>query len=276
MKLLPLDQALVQRAKQGELVALDTLLVHIQPMVFNLAMRMLGQREDAQDAAQEILLRITTHLASFKGESKFETWVYRVATNHLLTARTRRGETPEISLDAMEEKLGAGMVYAESLGLQADAHSLLPEDQLAARRIALDCTQGMLMGLDRDHRVAYILDVVFALESADAAQVLQINPDAYRKRLSRAREKLQAFMTKTCSLVSPNALCRCAQQALVLQKLAPAPASSAARYAEDELMELKRLSDAAAVFRGHPQYKVPGVMIDTIRAVIMHHERRWQ
>ncbi|MGC4008132.1 MAG: sigma-70 family RNA polymerase sigma factor [Pseudomonas sp.] len=88
-----------QRAQRGEPAALDALLLALQGPVFNLALRMLGRREDAQDASQEILLRITTHLASFRGESQFSTWAFRIASNALLSARTKVRETPTVSLE---------------------------------------------------------------------------------------------------------------------------------------------------------------------------------
>ena len=69
----------LRRAREGELSAIDALLEAIQPGVFNLAVRMLGHREDARDATQEILLKVVTHLGSFRGDAAFGTWVWQVA-----------------------------------------------------------------------------------------------------------------------------------------------------------------------------------------------------
>jgi RNA polymerase sigma factor (sigma-70 family) len=91
-------------ATAGELRALDEVLTGIQPGMDGLALRMLGQREDAADATQEILLKVVTHLASFRGGSALTTWVWSVARNPLLTARTRSAEHPEVS----PESAGAG------------------------------------------------------------------------------------------------------------------------------------------------------------------------
>ena len=80
-------------AHAGDAAALEELLRNVQDRVYRLALRMLSDPEDAQDAAQEILLKIASGLKSYRGESAFTTWVYRVACNHLLNARTRRADS---------------------------------------------------------------------------------------------------------------------------------------------------------------------------------------
>lgn len=75
--------ALIEKATAGDSKSLETVILSVQDLVFNLSLRMLGTFADAEDAAQDILLKIITHLSSFKGESLFSTWVFRIATNHL-------------------------------------------------------------------------------------------------------------------------------------------------------------------------------------------------
>jgi RNA polymerase sigma factor (sigma-70 family) len=275
MKIAPIDPDLLQRAKGGELAALDALLQTIQPGVFNLAVRMLGNREDARDATQEILLKVTTHLATFRGEAAFSTWVWQVARNHLLTASTRSRESPEISLDALSEQLRAGIELGQSTWQD---RVLTPEEKAAARETAVSCTQGMLMRLDREHRLAYVLDVAFGLPSEQAAEVLGIQAAAYRKRVSRARQTLDSFSGKVCGMVNPQADCRCEKQVHAIRLHAaaggsrPAPAlrleraeREAASRALDEVMHL---SDMAGVMRAHPDYQAPPALIAGIRAVL--------
>ena len=76
-------QALVDKATSGDKTALETLIVNVQDIVFNLSLRMLGTFADAEDATQDILLKMITHLSSFRGDSAFTTWVFRIAANHL-------------------------------------------------------------------------------------------------------------------------------------------------------------------------------------------------
>ena len=75
-------QDLVKKATAGDKKALEALVTEVQDMVFNLSLRMLGTFSDAEDAAQDILLKMITHLSSFRGDSAFTTWVFSIAVNH--------------------------------------------------------------------------------------------------------------------------------------------------------------------------------------------------
>lgn len=273
----------LEAATAGDLHALDELLSGIQPGVHGLALRMLGRREDAADATQEILLKVVTHLASFRGGSAFTTWVWSVARNHLLTALTRAAEHPEVSLEAIGEKLDAGMDLVDRLsppGRDGAARTLTPEEKLEARQVAVSCTQSMLMALDRDQRLVYLLDSVFDLSSTEAAQVLGLTAEAYRQRLSRAKARLEPFMRERCGLVDEAARCRCERQADALRHVAAAsPKAVGARRplllkpveleeAERAFRAYGRIADAAAVFRGLPELAAPASMRAAIRAVL--------
>jgi RNA polymerase sigma factor (sigma-70 family) len=268
------EAALIQRAQGGELMALEAVLRRIQGPVYNLAVRMLGRRDDAQDATQEILLKVTTHLGGWRGESAFGTWVYSIAGNHLINAHSRSPHRHEISFDELGEQLDRGLAYAERIGF--DEHALTPEDKLEARRTALSCTQAMLTCLDAPGRLAYVLDEIFGLESPAAAEVQGITPAAHRQRLARARQAVHGFMAGRCGLVNPDAPCRCARQT-------PAKRAAAARgralpglafgpeeldAASQALQELTALGDAAAVLRGAPEYRARDAMLQGIRLVV--------
>lgn len=269
----------LQAATAGDLAALDELLLAIQPGVYNLAVRVLGQRDDAADATQEILLKVVTHLAGFRGESAFATWVWRVAHNHLMTARTRSAEAPAVSLEALAERLEQGLELAGRLArAQGEPMPLTPEDKLEARQVALACTQSMLMALDREQRLVYVLDTVFDLPSREAAAVVGLSPEAYRQRLSRARARLERFMAASCGLVGADAACRCERQLPALRHARKAGLAAAPRVvavhaaepheAERQFAAFTRLSEAAAVFRRHPTYRPPEAMRAAIRAVL--------
>ena len=279
MKIADPGAEIVAAAANGDLAALDAVLLAVQPGVYNLAVRMLGNRDDAADATQEVLLKVVTHLGGFRHESAFTTWVYQVARNHLLNAATRAREFPHASLESLQARLANGLEYTASLG---DPHgqerSLTPEDHLAARQTALGCTQNMLMTLDRDHRLAYVLDVAFNLPSSEAAEVIGVTPQAYRQRLSRARAKLDGFATATCGLANPQAPCDCSRQVPALNAARAAgqiPPQGVMAIQREELAEtgrrfdaMVRLGDAAALFRAHPQYQAPEAMRAAIRAVL--------
>ena len=171
---------------------------------------MLGNQEEMADATQEVLLKVVTPLGSFRADVGFTSWVYQVTRNHLLTAATRSKESPEVSLEAIAERLQPRLGFTASLGdPQGTARSLTPEDKHEARQVALGCGQNMLMALDRDQRLVYVLDTVFGPPSAQAAEAVGNIPEAYRQRLSRARAKPEAFAGKTCGDVNLEAECRC-------------------------------------------------------------------
>jgi RNA polymerase sigma factor (sigma-70 family) len=106
MRIADVPQAPVATACCRDIDALDSVLRLIEPGIYNLALRMLSHPEDARDATQEILIRIVTHLGSFRGDAAFSTWAYRVARNHLLAASTRSREFPEVSWADLDAHLG--------------------------------------------------------------------------------------------------------------------------------------------------------------------------
>lgn len=263
------DACLVERARAGDLGALEALLRGLQPMVFNLAVRMLGHRADAEDATQEILIKVTTHLGSWRNESAFGTWVHGVAANHLLNVRSRGPRRRELSFEVLAEGLDRGLAIAQAQAPQA----LSPEERLEARRTALTCTQAMLMCLDLPGRLAYVLDVVFGLGSAEAGAVQGISPAAHRQRLTRARSALHGFMQRRCGLVDAAAPCRCAHQIPAKRAAGPRPGAlevtdAEVDAAEEGLRDLIALGDAAAVMRAAPAYRAPDALVRRVRLAI--------
>src|SRR5712691_5005513 len=96
---------LVERARSGDAGALDDLVSAVRDRIYGLALRMLWHPEDAADATQEILIRIVTHLSEFRGESRFTSWCYAIAANHLRTVRRSRAEAAEYTFASFEEEL---------------------------------------------------------------------------------------------------------------------------------------------------------------------------
>lgn len=279
MKISEPDPTTLRSALQGSLEAVDAVIMGVQPGIYKLAVHVLGHRDDAADATQEILLKVVTHLSGFRSESAFSTWVWRVAYNHLMTAKTRKAESPEVSLDAIAERLEQGLAFADQITQsRGDPVPLTPQDKLEARQVALSCTQSMLMALDREQRLAYVIDTVFDLDSREAAAVAGISPEAYRQRLSRARSRLQAFMGRSCGLANPEANCRCERQLPAVRHFAKANgvdrgavvalSKPEMEEAERQFAAFTRLSEAAAILRGHPDYRAPESQRAAILAVL--------
>ena len=271
---LPLEE-LVQLVKDGHKKALETLILRTQDHVYGLALRMLGNPADAEDAAQEILIKIVTRLDSFRGESKFTTWSYRVAANHLLTTRKRLAEKSAMSfeehLEWVDRELSAG---------RPDPRPDI-EWELVKREARLLCIQSILLCLNRPLRIVYILSDVFDLNSRDGAYVLEIKPTAYRKRLSRAREILLAFMSEHCGFINAENRCRC-DRAAPLAVRAGAIDPDRLTYSQhphrgreqelplDYLEQLDALQRLATLFKSHPDYVAPDTCLGTLRDLIGH------
>lgn len=212
-----LETQIIVEAQKGNSKALETLVRHIQDRVHHLAIRMLVDPEQAMDAAQEILIRVVTKLSTFKFQSTFETWVYSVATNYLLTARKAASKHAGLTFDLFAADLENGLV---------DETVRAPEDHIMLNELRINCTMAMLLCLDKEHRIAYILGDILEFDQAEATAALGISKDNYRKRLSRARSGVIAFTAKSCGLASQAAKCSCPRrlpQAVATGRIAQNP-----------------------------------------------------
>lgn len=213
-----LDDTTILAAQNGDAKALEDVVRHVQDRVHRLAIRMMYDPEHALDATQEILIRVVTKLSTFRDESSFETWVYRVATNYLLTARKVIAKDPGLTFDIFQEDLENGLV-------EADVFSA--EDQVMLNEVRINCTMAMLLCLDRDHRLAYVLGDILEFDQTEAVAILGISKDNYRKRLSRARQSVIEFTASACGLANSSAKCRCSRrlpQALKMGRVSDDPA----------------------------------------------------
>ncbi len=195
-------QNLVDQAVAGNRQALETLLAGVEDMVFNLSLRMLGTFADAQDAAQDILLKVMTHLSTFRGESSFTTWVFRIAINHLKNYKKHMFAHHPISFEYYGDDIENGKVQ--------DVPDLTQnvEKDILAEELKLSCTNVMLQCLDTESRCIFILGTMFQIDSRIAGEILEMTPEAYRQRLSRIRRKMADFLEQYCGEYGKGR-CRC-------------------------------------------------------------------
>lgn len=260
-------EQLAAQSLAGDRHALNSLMRSIKDDVYRLAKRMLGSPTEAEDATQEILIRVLTHLASFRGESSLRTWVWRIASRHLL--RLKRGGFESATDFALIEKMIDEGATAEPVPVDAaDAAAIADE-------VRLGCTQAMLTALDREDRVAFILADIFELSSTEAADILELEAATYRKRLQRARARLAEFMRGRCGIVDPLGACRCLRQVPVLTRrglldiqtrrprdpVVPRPLDRA----HSEMTEVERVARA---IRESPESNAPDRILNGIRALI--------
>ena len=191
---------LARRAIDGDRDALDRLARDLQGDIYGLALRMLWNRQDAEDATQEILVRVVTRLSQFDFRSRLKTWVYRVAVNYILDVKKSPVECLQLSFETFAEDLDEGL---STDGPMPAERSLLMEE------VKIGCTLGMLQCLDRPHRLAYVLGEILDMSGPEAAEALEISPDVFRKRLQHARAAIVSFTRAYCGLASDTAACAC-------------------------------------------------------------------
>jgi RNA polymerase sigma factor (sigma-70 family) len=262
-------EATVRRAVDGDRGAVRELVTAIQDDVHALALRMVWVRADADDATQEILVRVVTRLSQFDFRSAFRTWVYRVAVNYLLDVKKSAIERLHLSF----ERLGADLADGLSSDGPADA-----ERSILVEEVKIGCTLAMLQGLDRPHRAAYVLGEILGLDPDDAASALELEPAAFRKRLERARGRVEAFVAEHCGLAADAAACRCNRRvapALRLGRVRPDHADfAAAAVSFDELRgEVRRFEHARRALEVHRSSRPRGSEIDFARRVVAAIER---
>jgi len=261
----PLEAAAVAAAA-GDAPALEAVLAGVRDDVYGLALRMLWHPHDAADATQDILIKVMTRLGTYRGDAALRTWVFRIAANHLLTVRLGRVERQDLSFEAFGADLADGLADPPE---HNDVDLRLLEEE-----VKVGCTQAMLSCLDREHRLAFVLGSVFCLPGADAAAVCGVEPQVYRKRLSRARNRIRQFMQGHCGLVNNDAACSCRRRITAATRsgrtdpgrllFATAPRGALG----PAIQEMEDLHATAAVFQSQPAYAAPQHVIHSIRAVL--------
>lgn len=249
-------QKLVRLAAEGDKGALEQLLTGVQDLVFNLSLRMLGTIHDAEDASQEILIRVMTNLASFRGESAFTTWVFRIAVNHLKNYRKSMFAQHPLSFEYYGEDIVSGKEKdIPDLTMGVDRNLLEQE-------LKLSCTNVMLQCLDTDSRCIYILGTMFHVDSRLAAEILEISPEAYRQRLSRIKKKMAGFLDEYCGL-SGKGVCSCSKRisyAIATHRVNPEKPEYTSLEENTEFLQecktaMEEIDDRSLVFSSLPAYR---------------------
>lgn len=261
------DYALAQAAVGGDRDALEQVVLRVQGDVYNLAVRFLGHPADADAAAQEILIKVITNLSRFAGQSLLRTWVYRIATTTLLDTRERLAERRTFALMEAELRQPLDVTPYDQ-----------PDRAVLAEEVKLGCTLGMLACLPREQRLAYILGEILGLDSVEASQITEVSGATFRKRLQLARERLRGFMAAYCGIADPANPCRCTGrigQGLAAGRLDPrqlafADAATHLHAVEQLKAAAETALDAARIYRSHPTYSTPPLLLERIRALIDH------
>src|SRR6266571_3342356 len=254
------DQALVARTRSGEREALEALVGRHQAWIYNIAVRMLYHPQDAEDATQEILVKALTGLASFAGRSSFRTWLYRIVVNHVLNIKRGRRGPKALTFGCYAHGLDATPDFDPP-----DERTVSVDVRLLVDEARISCTAGMLLCLDREQRLTYILGEIFEVSDTVGAELMEISPENFRQRLARARRDLHNFMSDKCGLVSQANPCRCAKKTRGFIQAGHVDPENLlfvrariceVREAAPQVYETINTLDGtcADIFRGHPFY----------------------
>jgi RNA polymerase sigma factor (sigma-70 family) len=197
------DLDLIDLAINGNRNSLSNLIKRHEQYIYNIALKMINNVADAEDITQEILIKLVTNLSKYDStKGKFRTWLYRITFHHFLNTKKQKyeklvtsfdvffdyiQETPEIALTPIEEK---------------EMHKEIEESKIS-------CMAGMLMCLDREQRLIYIIGELFEINHNLGSEIFEISPANFRQKLSRARKDLYQWMHNKCGLVNKKNPCRC-------------------------------------------------------------------
>jgi len=190
-------EVLVQKASLGNKKSLEAVVMEIKDYVYNLSLKMLLYPEDAEDATQEILIKIITHLSTYNHKSKFKTWVYRVTTNYLLTYKGKKTREFVMPFEDYADLIDTGHSDIVRYSTNEGELSLLEEE------VKVSCTQGLLLCLNTVDRMVYILSEILEFNSVDGSEIMGITSENFRKKLSRSRTKIRSFLNNKCGLANP-------------------------------------------------------------------------
>jgi RNA polymerase sigma factor (sigma-70 family) len=194
------EKDLIDLAVSKDNEALETLLYEVQDLIFNLSFRMLGSLKDAEEAAQEINIRIIKSLPNFRGECAFSICVYRICVNTLVNFK-KSISNPPFSLESFFEDINSDLSMNNPLQSNVDESILIQE-------MKASCTNAMLQYLDAEERCIFILGTMFHLKSQLAGQILNISQEAYRQRLSCIKKKMAESLGEYCGLAHGKCNCR--------------------------------------------------------------------
>ncbi len=184
------DRGLVDQARMGDTKAFEALVRRYQRWVFTLALRMVGDRAEAEDLAQEIFLKAYRGLSGFKGTSRFSTWLYSIASHHCLNSLAARRRRP---VSASGGATGSrGTVDDPATAVDRLANGGPRADAILEREELARIVQAELRNLRRDHRLILILRDIQGLSYEEIAETLRVELGTVRSRLHRARMEMKA------------------------------------------------------------------------------------
>lgn len=180
------ETAIVRKVLGGDANAFETLVLEYEKNVYNIALRMTGNSEDAADMTQEAFIKAYNSLQSFRGDSKFSVWLYRIVSNVCLDFLRSRNRRPTVSLSVEDDD-------GEDAQLDVADESQSPE-LLLDRKLTRESVRRGLDSLPPDYRQILLLREIQGLSYDEIAQALGLEVGTVKSRIFRARKRLCTFL----------------------------------------------------------------------------------
>jgi len=200
------DNELINQALKGNKIALENLIKKHQNFIYNVALTMVSDHNDAADITQEVLIKLITKLGTFKNNSNFRTWLYRIVKNHFLNMKRTKYETQQITF----ADFGEGLNTLPNELLSKNTYEI--DTKLLVEEAKISCMKGMLLCLNREQRFIYIIGEFFEFSDTIGSEIMEISKANFRVKLHRTKTQLYNFMNDKCGLINKNNPCRCARK----------------------------------------------------------------
>lgn len=187
------EKKLIELSVGGDVEAFETLIQSHQKKVYNIALRMTGNPEDAQELAQEAIVRAFTSIGKFRGDSSFSTWLYRITINVCTDFLRKRNK---VTLISMEQGAASN---DNQQGLQIEEESPGP-DGLAEKKQLKKLVRDAMDALSEEHRQVLILRDILNLSYKEIANTLKVNEGTIKSRINRARAGLKKIVMQRSEL----------------------------------------------------------------------------
>lgn len=182
------EKEIIEKVLGGDVNAFEELVLRYEKTVYNLALRMVSDRDDAFDMTQEAFIKAYNSLPSFRGDSKFSVWLYRITTNICLDFLRSKKSRPQVSLTAHDDE-------DEDVQLDIPDPAADPEGQLIKKLGMQSLSEGLKLLPDKQRQIL-VMRELGGMSYAEIGAALSLEEGTVKSRIFRARKRLSAYLIK--------------------------------------------------------------------------------